>query len=364
MKKLSIIFFSIIIFVSQASSAFAVTASLPHVTVEPDAAISIPLTVNNVSDLEGADIIIGFDESVIQPTEAPFNLDCGMLADQNYSYQVSTNIAGQLTIVIFANASLFSGSGEIGCLHFDVVGDAEDSSPLQFVRFDINEENLLNHISDGSVTIIDPNPAILTADFSADPVSGLAPLQVNFTDESEAGTNPITTWAWDFGDGQNSNVQHPVHTYDQPGDYSVELTVSDDFDNIDNEVKNNCVQVSVLNAAFGASRLNGIAPFTVTFTDSSTAISTQILNWEWDFDNNGSIDAEGVGPHSYEYLDVGEYDVSLTISDGVSNVTETKFHYIFVSDQSTGDLDGNNRLEIQDIIILVDEVLESSQERR
>ncbi|MFN7975615.1 MAG: PQQ-dependent sugar dehydrogenase [Acidobacteriota bacterium] len=61
------------------------------------------------------------------------------------------------------------------------------------------------------------------ADFSAAPLTGPAPLAVAFTDMS---TGPITTWAWDFGDGGTSATQNPGHTYLAAGSYTVALTVT------------------------------------------------------------------------------------------------------------------------------------------
>jgi PKD repeat protein len=63
----------------------------------------------------------------------------------------------------------------------------------------------------------------LVADFSAEPVSGTAPLTVNFTDHSAG--NPLS-WAWTFGDASTSVLQHPSHTYTTHGTYTVTLTVS------------------------------------------------------------------------------------------------------------------------------------------
>jgi PKD repeat protein len=60
--------------------------------------------------------------------------------------------------------------------------------------------------------------------FNSDVKSGSGPLNVNFTDTSSF---TGTTWLWDFGDGQTSNVQHPKHTYANPGNYNVTLSVAD-----------------------------------------------------------------------------------------------------------------------------------------
>ncbi len=45
---------------------------------------------------------------------------------------------------------------------------------------------------------------------------------VAFQDES---TGKITSWKWDFGDGETSTEQHPQHSYKEPGKYVVVLWV-------------------------------------------------------------------------------------------------------------------------------------------
>jgi PKD repeat protein len=65
-------------------------------------------------------------------------------------------------------------------------------------------------------------PPAPTVAFTATNVTGLAPLTVTFTDQSSG--SPIA-WAWDFGDGNTSSAQHPVHTYASDGTYDVTLTV-------------------------------------------------------------------------------------------------------------------------------------------
>ncbi|MGE3164133.1 MAG: PQQ-dependent sugar dehydrogenase [Planctomycetota bacterium] len=61
-------------------------------------------------------------------------------------------------------------------------------------------------------------------DFAASVTSGLAPLNVQFTDLS---TVPVATaWEWSFGDGSMSALQNPSHVYAQDGIYDVTLRVS------------------------------------------------------------------------------------------------------------------------------------------
>jgi PKD repeat protein len=63
------------------------------------------------------------------------------------------------------------------------------------------------------------------AAFSAFPLSGVAPLSVNFTDGS---TGTIDTWDWAFGDGDSSSERNPAHIYEVQGTYSVSLTATGD----------------------------------------------------------------------------------------------------------------------------------------
>lgn len=61
------------------------------------------------------------------------------------------------------------------------------------------------------------------AAFSGTPTSGVAPLSVTFTDSS---TNTPTSWAWTFGDGNTATTQNPSNTYQNAGNYTVELTAT------------------------------------------------------------------------------------------------------------------------------------------
>lgn len=70
---------------------------------------------------------------------------------------------------------------------------------------------------------IHPNPV---PDFSADPVC--IGLTTEFQEQSTVSSGSITTWSWDFDDGNGSSQREPTHTYSQPGIYQVTLTVTTD----------------------------------------------------------------------------------------------------------------------------------------
>jgi len=179
-----------------------------------------------------------------------------------------------------------------------------------------------------SITVTGSGASGVSAAFSADVTSGTYPLTVTFTDES---LGSPTSWAWDFGDGNTSTEQNPSHTYESEGTYTVSLTVSDGTDS-STETKTDYITVSApppLAADFTADVTSGTAPLTVNFTDLSTSATT----WEWDFDNDGVLDATAEQNPSYTYSDTGTYTVSLTVTDGEGTIeTETKTDYITVKE--------------------------------
>ena len=172
------------------------------------------------------------------------------------------------------------------------------------------------------------------AAFSASPTSGIAPLEVAFTDASTPGSSPITAWVWDFGDGTTSTEQHPAHTYTEAGTYDVSLTVSSAAGSA-TETRTQYVAVAALPAAaFSASPTAGLGPLAVIFTDASTPGSSPITAWAWDFGDGGSSAEQNP---SHTYTAPGVYAVALTVTTEVGSVTETRPGYITVTALPTPD---------------------------
>jgi PKD repeat protein len=79
-----------------------------------------------------------------------------------------------------------------------------------------------NPVADAVQIIYVGDSSNLVASFTASPMRGISPLDVNFTDQS---FGEIEEWFWDFGDGETSTEKNPLHIYQNPGTYSVILTV-------------------------------------------------------------------------------------------------------------------------------------------
>lgn len=91
-----------------------------------------------------------------------------------------------------------------------------------FIKGGSGEDSI---IKTNYVTVYE-NPVI---NFSAQPESGCVPLNVQFTDNSAAGSGTISQWIWDFGDGITSTDKNPSHTYFISDTFSVTLTAINSF---------------------------------------------------------------------------------------------------------------------------------------
>jgi PKD repeat protein len=153
------------------------------------------------------------------------------------------------------------------------------------------------------------------AAFVGNPTSGGTPLTVAFTDQS---SGQVNQWTWDFGDGQRSSEQNPVHTYWTAGNYNVILTVSNDF-GMSDATRNQYITVSGdLVAKFNADPSSGKAPLDVIFNDRSTGSPTA---WKWDF-GDGITSYEQYPSHTFSTA--GSYDVKLTVTRGTESSSATQ----------------------------------------
>jgi len=62
------------------------------------------------------------------------------------------------------------------------------------------------------------------------PYHGIKDSSIDFSGSAHGGVQPYS-WYWDFGDGNFSDEQNPNHTYANPGNYTVTLTVTDAEEN-------------------------------------------------------------------------------------------------------------------------------------
>jgi PKD repeat protein len=151
----------------------------------------------------------------------------------------------------------------------------------------------------------------LIAAFDASQAAGSK--DVKFTDQS---TGVPTGWNWDFGDGSLSADQNPSHTYKQPGDYTVTLTVTDDNGGTATATQTITVnEVTKPTADFMTAQTPGTLE--IKFTDQSTGGPNA---WSWDF-GDGKTGSKQNPKHTY--AKTGNYKVTLKVSNAGGSDTST-----------------------------------------
>ena len=153
------------------------------------------------------------------------------------------------------------------------------------------------------------------ASFTADPTSGSAPLTVDFDASGSTDSNGnVASYDWDFGDGDEGQGEQVSHTYDSEGEYTAELTVTDDGGATD--TKDVDISVGPGNkqptASFTATATSGSAPFHVNFNSDSTDPDGTIVSYEWSL-GDGTTASGDTTTHTYN--NSGDYNVRLKVTD-------------------------------------------------
>lgn len=110
-------------------------------------------------------------------------------------------------------------NGGIETVCYDVPQFADASQAYAYVDYYYDDDNI--------------RPEAVAA---ADPVSGQAPLEVEFDGTASSDSDgTIVSWNWNFGDGASSSGDIVTHTYSNAGTYTATLTVTDDMGGTDSD---------------------------------------------------------------------------------------------------------------------------------
>lgn len=146
---------------------------------------------------------------------------------------------------------------------------------------------------------------VVKVEVSASPTTiGCAPLTVQF---NENGFN-ATEWFWDFGDGDTSSLQNPIHTFTQPGTYTVKVVGSATPCNLyiaDSAFLTITVLTDTLQVDFSYVQSGGCDSVEVVFSTSSPHIDSLY----WDFGDGYS--SSDLNPRHVYYAE-GTYEITLT----------------------------------------------------
>lgn len=151
--------------------------------------------------------------------------------------------------------------------------------------------------------------------------------QVTFTDLSTG----ATSWLWNFGDGNTSTLQNPVHTYATLGSYTVTLTV---FNGACSHSITRTIRLLDAVPDFTSDKRVACRKYEpIQFFNNSTEIPN-IVSYLWNFGDGNTSTLENP---VHTYTNSGNYNVTLTVTDINTCVTSvTKNNYIRINGPTVG----------------------------
>lgn len=294
-------------------------------------------------------------------TEATFTMTsfCTDGRESAHSAPFTVNFPEEdtLTAVISANPSsgtapldvTFNGSnssGQIANYHW-TFGDGSTS----------DGKNVTHHFQSAAdytvtLTVTDNNGNKATADYTISIAGGAAdnippvaviaattavgdsPLTVTFDGSGSNDADGDTlTYSWNFGDGSSSENtgSSATHIYTVAGTFQATLTVSDGKDQTTSApipvlVAEGSPATGQPTASIAVRGMSGPAPLLSRFDGSASTPSSDadsIVQYKWTFGDGSAATGKIV---SHIFTDIGEYSVTLTVTDnnGTSNTTTVK----------------------------------------
>ncbi|MBT3207862.1 MAG: PKD domain-containing protein [Bacteroidetes bacterium] len=140
-----------------------------------------------------------------------------------------------------------------------------------------------------------------------------------FNDFSFSTNSNIVSWFWDFGDGNNSTLQNPLHVYLQDGTYSVTLTVTNSFGCLDIVTSSVIVFAEPFADFYGDTICFGNEThFTDLSFGASTGGTVSLTTWFWDF-GDGTTSNLSNPVHTFSNAGIHAVSLTTTNSNGCSS---------------------------------------------
>jgi len=273
------------------------TIPVPSFTVSPSSG-QAPLTVNLSVDSPSSTLTYNWKNNFLSgPTTAP-------AIPPGSSSRVTLTQAGNYSVTVTAT---------------DNQGSSSESDP-----------KIIEVLSSG-VVVPNPNQNQTTttppeANFTATPNSNFAPVTVTLDGSLSRASSgrTISSYQWQSGEGQFKNGQTTSIIYQQPGTYTIGLTVRDSAGSpstmTTKTITVNKAQVSAPQASFTTTPETGFAPLTVNLDGSqSTSPSGTITSYQW---QSGDGQNKNGQTTSMTYNQAGTYTISLIVTDS-SNLSST-----------------------------------------
>jgi len=308
-----------------------VESQVPWISVEGCASVgdgcysSGPLDKKRVKikiDREKTDLGPNSGNIIVRATNAPSTTVLITLVDLiKVDFDASNKFTTVNEAVRFFNQSAVQ-SGAIKKVTWDF-GDGKtsnDYNPTYFYQKPGNytvtltvetDKGIEKRVKENFVNVVSGN---LTVDFSVNAQIVLLGEEVQLIDRSRSEKENIINRFWDFGDGKTSNEVNPRHKYENPGIYSVTLTVYTENQN-KSVTKDGYITVQEgipPKAKFSVSQIKPFIYVPVQFSDLSEEGSAPITDWLWDFGDGNTSNEKNP---QYAFTRIGNQQIKLTVTN-------------------------------------------------
>lgn len=274
------------------------TSSVPEPTMQYSAAgeydINVEVTANN-----GCKNIAALTLSMYDPPVSAFTLPSGLLCTNGenlFTNNTIDNFDGHLSYQWYIGSDLVSTSRD---LQYTFLNTGAKTIKLRASIpgcFDDDEQ---------VTSTVQAGPAV---DFS---FSGIC--QGTETQFTSLIGETVSSRNWDFDDGGSSPDPDPSHLFPSPGTYTVSLTAQSPSGCNNTKTKSVTIRfrptVEFSVAPPPKSCNNTLTPFTNLTTDP---IDSDIVAWQWNFDDPASPTPSGAKDPSHTFANAGTYNVTLS----------------------------------------------------
>ena len=163
----------------------------------------------------------------------------------------------------------------------------------------------------------------ISADFNTETVCfGTSTI---FIDISLSPEEAITSWNWDFDDGNTSTDQNPTHLYAAPGTYSVNLNIQ--TASYTHSITKEAIVIASPNAIFSVDTVCQTSE--TTYINSSNLDEVNVESWLWELGDGAIFEVQH--PPKHFYSDPGSYQVKLKIIADNGCVDSTERNAVVVN---------------------------------
>ncbi|MFH2027564.1 MAG: PKD domain-containing protein, partial [Nanoarchaeota archaeon] len=212
------------------------------------------------------------------------------------------------------------------------------------------ESNNVDGTPGAQNSIYDNEAPIVMFTINSTPINEGESVLLNATQSTD---KDIIDYKWEFGDGNTQSgavLSTTTYQYNENKTYDIRLTITDSAGFTNSTTNQLIVDDLAPTAEAGADQT--VDEGTIVNFDGRLSVSSPdtIVSYEWDIDNDGTYDLDGV-TNSTTYADNGIYTVTLRVTDEDGS-TATDTLTITVNDVNPNAEAGDNKTVAEDTLVI------------